>query len=158
VGKRGKEGYYGLDLLEDLNKGLFSELAQDPPVIDPYRRQLQRNYITTMLVANGDASDPESSDRGITRNLSEEAPASWDAESAVLRAHQARQATYAHSSLADTGTQFRAAVGRPSEMRAAVAWALADIVERIDAALPKVKNPETWAHLRDLRREAGRGR
>ena len=62
AGKRGKQGYYGLDLLEDLNKGLFSELAQDQPVIDPYRRQLQRNYITTMLVANGDVSDPESPD------------------------------------------------------------------------------------------------
>lgn len=43
-------------------------------------------------------------------------------------------------------------------MRGAVNWALADLSEKIDAALPKVKNPETWAHLRDLRRETGRGR
>ena len=112
-----------------------------------------------MLVANGDVSDPESADRGITRNLSEEAaPAAWDTESALQRGREARQAVYASSSLAETGTQFRAAVGRPSEMRGAVNWALADIGEKIDAALPKVKNPETWAHLRDLRREVGRGR
>jgi hypothetical protein len=159
AGKSGKQGYYGLDLLEDLNRGLFSELAQDQPVIDPYRRQLQRNYITAILVANGDVPDPESPERGITRNLSDDAgPASWDAETALQRERQARQAVYASSSLADTGTQFRAAVGRPSEMRGAVTWALADIGEKIDAALPKVKNPETWAHLRDLRREVSRGR
>ena len=29
--------------------------------------------------------------------------------------------------------------------------------EKIDAALPKVKNPETWAHLRDLRGRSGAG-
>ena len=93
AGKTGNQGYYGLDLLEDLNNGLFSELAQDLPFIDPYRRQLQRNYVTAMLVANGDVSDPESADRGITRNLSEEvAPAAWDAESALERSRQARQA------------------------------------------------------------------
>lgn len=159
AGRTGKQGYYGLDLLEDLNNGLFSELAQEQPFVDPYRRQLQRNYITTMLVANGDATDPESADRGITRNLSEEAaPAAWDTESALQRGREARQAVYASTSLGETGTQFRAAVGRPSEMRGAVNWALADIGEKIDAALPKVKNPETWAHLRDLRREVGRGR
>ena len=159
TGKSGKQGYYGLDMLEDLNSGLFSELAQDPPVINPYRRQLQRNYVTIMLVSNGDVPDPESAERGITHNLSdEEAQMGWDAETALERQRQARQAAYANSSLADAGTQFRAAVGRPSEMRGAVNWALADILEKIDAALPKVKNPETWAHLRDLRRELGRGR
>jgi hypothetical protein len=44
AGRRGKQGYYGLDLLEDLNQGLFSELTQDKPIVDSYRRQLQRNY------------------------------------------------------------------------------------------------------------------
>ena len=159
AGKAGKQAYYGLDLLEDLNKGLFSELAQDQPVIDPYRRQLQRNYITAILVANGDVSDPELPERGITRNLADEGgQGGWDGETALQRGRLARQAVYASSSLADTGTQFRAAVGRPSEMRGAVNWALADIGEKIDASLPKVKNPETWAHLRDLKREVGRGR
>jgi hypothetical protein len=111
-----------------------------------------------MLLANGDVSDPEEADRGITRNLSDPAGhASWDAEG-VQREREARQATYTASSLAETGTQFRAAVGRPSEMRGATSWALADLGEKIDAALPKVKDPETWAHLRDLRREVSRGR
>ncbi len=86
AGKAGKQAYYGLDLLEDLNKGLFSELAQDQPFIDPYRRQLQRNYITAMLVANGDVSDPESAERGITRNLADEAgQGGWDGETALQR-------------------------------------------------------------------------
>jgi Met-zincin/Domain of unknown function (DUF5117)/Domain of unknown function (DUF5118) len=158
AGKRGKQGYYGLDLLEDLNKGLFSELSQAEPVIDPYRRQLQRNYITAMLVANGDVPDPESAGRGFSRDFVDDGGgASWDGESKLNREREQRQATYAYSSLANTGTQFRAAVGRPSEMRGAVNWALVDIGEKIDAALPKVKNPETWAHLRDLRREVNRG-
>jgi hypothetical protein len=39
-----------------------------------------------------------------------------------------------------------------------VSWALADIGQKIDAAMPKVAEPETWAHLRDLRREVGRAR
>jgi hypothetical protein len=159
AGRRGPQGYYGLDLLEDLNRGLFSELSKDKPVVDSYRRQLQRNYVTAMLVSNGDVSDPESRGRGITRTLSDESEQpGWDGEAALERARQARQAVYASSSLADTGMQFRAAVGRPSDMRGAVSWALADIGEKIDAALPKVKDPETWAHLRDLRREVGRGR
>jgi hypothetical protein len=44
-------------------------------------------------------------------------------------------------------------------MRASVRWAVSDLIEKIDAALNKnLKDPETWAHLRDLRREVGRGR
>jgi hypothetical protein len=123
-------------------------------VIDPIGASRSAT-ITAMLVAMaaGPGGRP-----GITRNLSEEAgQASWDSETALQRERLARQAVYASSSLADTGTQFRAAVGRPSEMRGAVICALAVIGQKIDAALPMVKIPESWAHLGDLRREVGRG-
>ena len=93
--------------------------------------------------------------RGITRNLSEESSqANWDSETALLREQQARQVVYATSSLADAGTQFRAAVGRPSEMRGAVTWALADIGQKIDAALPKAKlDAQQMAQVKKLRAE-----
>jgi hypothetical protein len=40
--------YYGADLLRDLNDGLFSELKQAHPVIDLYRRDLQRSYVNLL--------------------------------------------------------------------------------------------------------------
>lgn len=157
TGKHGQEAYFGLDMLEDLNGGLFNELSQEHPMVSLYRRQLQRNYVTVMLAADGDVPDPESETRGIAYTLADQPdrPA-WDAEAALERAREHRQAVYAESALGDTGTAFRIGMGRPSDMRAAVRWAIADIGEKIDAALPKVKDPETWAHLRDLRVELGR--
>jgi len=41
--------YQGTDLLLDLNEGLFSELKQPHPVIDLYRRDLQRSYVSLLL-------------------------------------------------------------------------------------------------------------
>ncbi len=38
-------GYSGLDMLYDLNDGLFSEVAAAKPIIELYRRELQRNYV-----------------------------------------------------------------------------------------------------------------
>jgi hypothetical protein len=158
-GKSGREAYFGLDMLEDLNNGLFSELASEKPLIDMYRRQLQRNYVTVMLATNGDIPDPESQPISIAGDLSDAIDhPGWDAESGADRIRPLRQAIYTESSLAQIGRQFRAALGRTSEMRAAVRWALQDVGSKIDAALPKVKDPETWAHLQDLRVEVSRSR
>jgi hypothetical protein len=41
--------YQGVDLLLDLNEGLFSELKQPHPVVDLYRRDLQRSYVILLL-------------------------------------------------------------------------------------------------------------
>ena len=41
--------YQGADLVLDLNEGLFSELKQPHPVIDLYRRDLQRSYVILLL-------------------------------------------------------------------------------------------------------------
>jgi hypothetical protein len=46
-GARGS--YQGADLLRDLNQGLFSELKQPEPVIDLYRRELQRRYVGLLV-------------------------------------------------------------------------------------------------------------
>ena len=44
-----KGSYQGIDLVKDLNGGLFLELKQPRPVIDLYRRDLQREYVAIML-------------------------------------------------------------------------------------------------------------
>jgi hypothetical protein len=49
--------YQGVDLLLDLNEGLFRELKQANPVIDLYRRELQRSYVN-LLVSRYTSSGP----------------------------------------------------------------------------------------------------
>ena len=46
---RNGKGYTGLDMLYDLNDGLFSELASPTPNIDLYRRELQRAYVNLLV-------------------------------------------------------------------------------------------------------------
>ena len=43
------KSYSGLDMLYDLNDGLFSELAAGTPTIELYRRELQRAYVILLL-------------------------------------------------------------------------------------------------------------
>ena len=57
----GKGRYTGLELLSDLNDGLFSELGMKSPVVSPYRRQVQRSYVTVILTATGTIDDPSQS-------------------------------------------------------------------------------------------------
>jgi hypothetical protein len=155
--RTGGKPYMGLDLLEDLNKGIFRELDQGVPTIEPFRRQLQRNYVTVLLVASGRQDDPESTSSAITRDIDAEAR-KWDGEAMRIEAQRMqRQFVYAYSSLAEAGQQFKTTARRASEMRLAVRWAIEDLVEKIDAAMKKkMDDPESWAHLRDLREELGK--
>src|SRR5215475_11291010 len=41
--------YCGIDMIKDLNSGLFAELKQARPVIGLYRRDLQRKYVNLLL-------------------------------------------------------------------------------------------------------------
>ena len=50
--------YTGLDMVYDLNDGLFVELTQSPPTIELYRRELQRTYVT-LLVQHTDGPPSE---------------------------------------------------------------------------------------------------
>ena len=43
------KGYSGLDMLYDLNDGLFSELASATPMVELYRRELQRAYVILLV-------------------------------------------------------------------------------------------------------------
>lgn len=50
--------YQGVELLLDLNEGLFRELKQAHPVIDLYRRDLQRSYVTLLMSRFSSSSGP----------------------------------------------------------------------------------------------------
>jgi hypothetical protein len=44
----GAKPYTVAEMMEDVRKGVWSELAQPTVVVDPYRRNLQRAYIATL--------------------------------------------------------------------------------------------------------------
>ena len=46
LARNSSEVYSLADMLDDLRKGVWSELAEGSPKIDAYRRQLQNNYFT----------------------------------------------------------------------------------------------------------------
>jgi hypothetical protein len=58
--------------------------------------------------------------------------------------------------LAVPAQQYKSAKGRPSEFRAALRRGVNDLAARIDAAIAKVRDADTAAHLKDLRAELDR--
>src|SRR5436305_14537064 len=48
LARSSSEVYSLADMLDDLRKGVWSELAEGSPKIDAYRRQLQNSYLTTI--------------------------------------------------------------------------------------------------------------
>jgi hypothetical protein len=145
-----KPAYGGIDMLRDLNQGLFAELKDAQPVIDYYRRTLQRNYVTLLMVSSGAADDPQEASSSIDDGQVEVGSAR------PRRPAVSRDLAYLSSPLADTARQFKFAKGRPSEFRAALRRGVSDLIARIDAAVAKVRDVETASHLKDLRAELER--
>jgi len=141
----GKPAYAGIDMLKDLNEGLFVELREPHPAVDYYRRTLQRNYVTLLLVGSGAIEDPTSASSSLD-------DAQGDGASVRVK-RASRELAYLSSPLAETAQQYRSAKGRPSEFRAALRRGVHDLAARIDAAMAKVRDADTAAHLRDLRVE-----
>lgn len=54
-----KGTYQGIDLVKDLNRGLFAELKQPAPAIDLYRRDLQSMYVNMLLSRLGSDNSAE---------------------------------------------------------------------------------------------------
>jgi len=54
-----KPSFTGVDLLSALNDGLFEELDAVRPIVNLYRRELQRNYVMLLLISAGVATDPQ---------------------------------------------------------------------------------------------------
>ena len=135
--------YTGVDLLYDLNDGLFRELEAPVPTIELYRRDLQRNYVTQMLVAVGVANDPQSASNSIeSRHV--------DSSVASMEARHLSSTRAAYSPLAEVAQQYRRG-SRPSEFRAALRVGAAHLYSKIDRAIKRAKDPRTLAVLRELR-------
>lgn len=143
----GKGSYAGIDLLKDLNDGLFSELDRASPEIELYRRALQRNYVTLLMVSTGAIDDPGD----VSSNIDD--AGGRDAGSLTRRNKQSRDLAYLASPLADTARSYTAARGRPSEFRSALHAGVNHLAIKMDKAMKKIKDPDTLAHLRDLRQE-----
>ena len=140
------EGYSGLDMLYDLNDGLFQELKAPKPHVDLFRRDLQRNYVVLLLVASGAISDSQSSSNSIDDSRRVDTSV-W-----TLETRHVESARAAASPLADVAQQSRRD-GRPSEFRSALRAGVADLYAKIEAALKRVKDSATAAHLKELRSE-----
>jgi hypothetical protein len=101
-----------------------------------------------LLVGSGAIEDPQSA----SSNLDD---AQTDRRSPRV-GRASRDLAYLSSPLAETAQQYKSAKGRPSEFRAALRRGVKDLATRIDAALAKVRDVDTAAHLKDLRAELDR--
>ena len=142
--------YVGVDLLSDLNDGLFSELAADKPKVSLYRRDLQRSYLTVLLSAAGVVRDPVVSSAAIDNES-----AFIDSGSIAVSMQQENASRSLYSPYANLADQYRRGAGRPSEFRSSIRAGVAHLYKKIDAAISKTDDPETLMHLRELRSELG---
>jgi hypothetical protein len=134
----GNDRYLAGDLLADLNAGLFAELEAKPLRIDVYRRELQRNYVGVLLAMDAlPASDTRQARRA-------QAPPRLDPAHAFAQPPSRAGFT---TQLADFGVQQRGRRAPPSEFYTAVREAAARLAAHIAAALPKVDDAPTRAHL-----------
>ena len=143
-------GYVGMDMLVDLNDGLFKELTGKKPVVELYRRELQRNYVTLLLVATGATNDPQgqSNSLDMKKLLDDGSIHGPKRDLSVTRT--------ASAPLADVAKEYRRERGRPSEFRSSLRSGVAHLYAKIDDAIKRTKDTETSAHLRDLRAELGK--
>ena len=142
------KGYTGIDMLYDLNDGLFRELAEPAPVIEMYRRNLQRNYVLLLLVAAGAENDPQAPSKAIDSR-------SLDSSALSMQARHVSGQRSASSPLSEVAQQYRKD-NRPSEFQAALRLGAADLHSKIDKAIAHVKHPATLALLRELNARLGR--
>jgi hypothetical protein len=137
----GRGRYTGLDMLYDLNDGLFSELARKAPAVSPYRRQLQRSYVAVLLAAAGTIQEPSSQSANIDSSY-------VDSGSKKKSNSQLKSLRQFDSALADVGVQYATNAGALSEYRALLRDGVAHLYKKIDKALPKITDPDTRTHLR----------
>jgi hypothetical protein len=140
----GKGRYTGLDLLSDLNHGLFSELGVESPVVSSYRRQVQRSYVIVLLTASGMIEDPSQTANLDSANLDSEYS---DSGSARKRKTKLSTSRGFDSGLAAVGQQYGNGADALSEYRANLRYAMAELSEKIGAALGKTADLDTKLHL-----------
>jgi hypothetical protein len=141
--------YAGVDMLYDLNDGLFSELDAGAPQISLYRRDLQRNYLTVLLAATGAINDPA----GASRSIDYDAVYADSGSMTPKQKARVKPGRDFYSPLAEVDEQYRGGRGRPSEFRSSLRAAVAHLYKKIEAGLEKVEDAETAMHLREMRAE-----
>jgi hypothetical protein len=146
----GRGRYTGLELLRDLNNGLFSELDAKVPIVGSYRRQLQRNYVAVLLTATGTINDPSQSANINGANIN---GANLDSE--YTDAGGQRKAISAlvpnrsfDSGLAAVGQQFGGGANALTEYRATLRAVVVELYKKIDVALGRAKDADTQLHLK----------
>jgi len=145
----GKGRYTGLELLSDLNDGLFRELAAKSPAVSPYRRQVQRSYVTVLLSATGTIEDPAASSANIeTAHIDS---AYLDSEVKRRVRPNLRAARSFDSAIAEVGKQYSDGTGPLSEYRAVLRAAVAELYQRIENAIGRTQDKDTLLHLRLIR-------
>jgi Met-zincin/Domain of unknown function (DUF5117)/Domain of unknown function (DUF5118) len=116
--------YTALELVNDVQDGLWSELKTESPKVDVCRRALQRAYVEILkkeLVA-----PKEEEAKPVPAPAPMPMPVPADAEPAP---------------------------NRNTDLRAVARAALTDLGVRLDAAIPRTRDPMTLAHIMDCRRE-----
>ena len=113
-----ENAYTGLELVNDVQDGVWSELKAETPKADVCRRALQRAYLEVMK-----------------REL----------------AHKEEAAKAPVFPILPDGDDLPS--GKNTDMRAIARAALTDLGGRLDAAIPRTRDPITLAHLMDCRRE-----
>ncbi|MEO8628014.1 MAG: zinc-dependent metalloprotease [Betaproteobacteria bacterium] len=149
---RQAEKYVGANLVRDLNRGLFSELDQAMPVIDLYRRGLQRSYVQVLV---GRVSGEEQRTPRIGNELESAIDPDWNlVPSSYSVQHERRMSSPVAGAAKDQRREQNAA----SEFRAALRAGTEDLASKVKAARKRVKDDETALHLKDLLFELERGR
>ncbi|MFO1320190.1 MAG: zinc-dependent metalloprotease [Burkholderiales bacterium] len=143
--------YLGIDLLKDLNDRLFSELDRKSPVVDLYRRTVQRHYVLRLKVVSGDAPDPEEEDssRGID---GEERDRGTTRVRSRGRAADGRSIAQFSSGLAESAQAYQRAPGGTNEYRAALRAGARHLANKIARKLKShtIRDTATRVHLEDL--------
>jgi hypothetical protein len=140
----GRGRYTGLELLADLNDGLFNELSMRSPAVSPYRRQVQRSYVTILLAATGTIEDPSARSANInSAYLESDVRTTSKPKLAPLRSFD--------STIAKVGEQYSDSANSLSEYRAALRSGVANLYKKIEEAIEKTKDTDTLLHLRLLR-------
>jgi hypothetical protein len=147
----GNGRYTGLELLYDLNAGLFDELTQAAPVVSPYRRQVQRSYVTILLTATGTIADPSARSANIASTSIDGAYIDSDVKSGPSSRTLPGGARSFDSTIAKVGEQYASGADDLSEYRAALRAAVAELYARIEAAIAKTQDLDTLLHLRLIR-------
>src|SRR6185436_14180578 len=145
----GKGRYTGLELLSDLTDGLFRELAARSPAVSPYRRQVQRSYVTVLLTATGNVGDPTANSANIDSTYID----SPYLDAGVKNKTQpgVRAVRSFDSAIAEVGKQYSNDAGPLSEYRAVLRAAVAELYQKIDNAIGRTQDKDTLMHLRLIR-------